>query len=250
MFWLEKKLSQRTNTVIALTEQMAVYAKEKYGATFKNYYVKPAMVDLKKFEVSELSYQSSRKELNLQDKVVCIYAGKLGGIYLEEEVFDFIKVAYGYWGKKLHVFLLTNKDKKEVDVFLKSRNIPVDCVDVKFVPYDEIHTYFRCSDFAINPVKPVLSKRYCTSIKDGEYWAAGLPVVIPKNISDDSSIIDENGIGYVLKNLNEEEYENACIKIEHLLQGDRLLLRDKIKKVADKYRNFNIAEEIYKEVYS
>ena len=44
------------------------------------------------------------------------------------------------------------------------------------------------------PVKPVPTKRYCTPVKDGEYWALGLPVIITEGISDDSGIIRENGI--------------------------------------------------------
>ena len=58
-------------------------------------------------------------------------------------------------------------------------------IESLFVPYNQITDYYQIADFAINPVKPVPSKRYCTSIKDGEYWGMGLPVVITKNISDD-----------------------------------------------------------------
>jgi glycosyltransferase involved in cell wall biosynthesis len=249
LFWLEKKQSQRAKTVIALTDSMAEYAKKKYSTSFENYYVKPALVDLNKFYWNKSEYIKLRKNKEIEDKIVCVYAGKLGGIYLEEEVFDFFKVASDYWGDSFKVFLLTDKCMDEVNSFIKNKNIPLNCIETKFVAHHEIQSYFQLADFAINPVKPVYSKNYCTSIKDGEYWAMGLPVIITKNISDDSKIIKEEDIGYVLKELTLKEYKNACRKIQTLIKNEGTI-RQKIRNVALKYRSFDIANVIYKEIYS
>ncbi len=250
LFWLEKKQSQKANTVIALTKGMENYAKKKYNANFKNYYIKPALVNLNKFNWQLDKYKKMRAEQNLSDKIVCIYSGKLGGIYLEEEVFDFFKVAHNYWREKLKIYLLTDKNINEVNAYLKQKEIPKDCIETLFVNHEEIQNYYQIADFAINPVKPVPSKKYCTSIKDGEYWAMGLPVVITKNISDDSNIIEKEDIGYVLKNLSNQEYNNACEKINSLLEKNIEESHFKITSIADQYRSFKIAKNIYKEIYS
>ncbi|MBL4592447.1 MAG: glycosyltransferase [Flavobacteriales bacterium] len=249
LFWLEKKQSQKAKTVIALTKGMKEYAKTKYNATFTNYYVKPALVNLDQFKWNIDLYEKRRKKQNLDGKIVCVYAGKLGGIYLNEEVFDFFKVASDFWGEKLQIFLLTDKNIDEVNTLIQQKNIPSNCIKTLFVPFKEIHNYYQIADFAINPVKPVPSKKYCTSIKDGEYWAMGLPIVITKNISDDSKIIEEEDIGYVLKKLTSDEYNNACIKIQNLIK-DKRLIHQKIRAIATKYRNFEIANEIYKKIYN
>ncbi len=249
LFWLEKKQSNKAKTVIALTKGMANYAKTKYNAIFDNYYIKPALVNMDRFNWKVESYCDIRKNENLENKIVCIYAGKLGGIYLEEEVFDFFKVASSFWGEKLKIFLLTDKNKEEVDALIKKKNISPSCIETQFVTHEKIPYYYQLADFAINPVKPVPSKQYCTSIKDGEYWAMGLPVVITKNISDDSSIIEEEDIGYVLKELSDQQYLKACEKIDALVNMDKKVLRQKITTIANKYRNFTIAENIYKEIY-
>jgi hypothetical protein len=104
------------------------------------------------------------------------------------------------------------------------------------------------ADFAICPVKPVPTKRYCTPIKDGEYWASGLPVVITKGISDDSDIIAQHDIGFVLQNLQPDEYQKAISKIDLLMQTPGT--REKIREVARQYRNFRIAEEVYRLIYA
>lgn len=250
LFWLEKKQSKRAKTVIALTEGMANYAKEKYNVSFKNYYIKPALVNLDKFDNNQNQYEEKRRVKEISKEVVGLYAGKFGGIYLEEEVFDLIKVATEYWKGNFRFYILSNVDKTLVDSYLEEKKIDKSCIEIVFVDYHEIENYFHLADFAINPVKPVSTKRYCTSIKDGEYWAAGLPVIITQNISDDSDIISKNNIGYVLNNLSNEEYSEACEKIDSLISKDKNELRNKIKSVAKKYRSFTIAENIYKEVYS
>jgi len=105
-------------------------------------------------------------------------------------------------------------------------------------------------DFALNPVKSVPTKRYCTPIKDGEYWAMGLPVAISPNISDDSDIIEKEKIGVVVDFRDRIGRNEAVKRIGHLLDVARKdELSNRIQKVAEKYRSFEIAKKIYAEVY-
>jgi hypothetical protein len=106
-------------------------------------------------------------------------------------------------------------------------------------------------DFGITPVKSVPSKKYCTPIKNGEYWALGLPVVITANISDDSEIIKENNIGSVISQLNTEGYLLSIKEINYLLQHHSINeLYNKIRPIAERYRNFNIPNTIYNQIYN
>jgi glycosyltransferase involved in cell wall biosynthesis len=126
--------------------------------------------------------------------------------------------------------------------------MPEEIVIQKFLPHNQVARYLALGDFAINPVKPVPTKKYCTSIKDGEYWATGLPVIITKDISDDSNIIASEDIGYVLQQLDREEYKRAIRKIDSLIQSETTHVR--IREIAVRYRNFDIAEKIYRRIYS
>ena len=115
------------------------------------------------------------------------------------------------------------------------------------MPFEKINEYLAAADFGITLVKPVPTKLYCTPIKDGEYWATGLPVVITKDISDDSKIIEQNNTGYVLKSLNVEEYDKALVRIDQLIRNTETSF--KIRKIAKKERGFQIAEKVYKKIY-
>ena len=245
---LEKSQTQRAHSVIATTRGMKQYAREQFGVDIHQFYVKPACVDLQKFYPREKDAELQYK-LGLAGKIICVYAGKLGGIYLKGEVFDFIKVCYEHWGDTFRFLMLTNATKEEIDAEVARVGLPKEVVLAQFVLHDEVPRYLSLGDFAINPVKPVPTKRYCTSIKDGEYWAMGLPVVITPDISDDSSIIQEHKIGYVFKNLDNEEYRKAVLTINDILLQDKSALQKRVRSVAEQYRSFSIAEAIYDSIY-
>jgi glycosyltransferase involved in cell wall biosynthesis len=249
LFALEKRQSQYAGGFVATSAGMKKYAEQRFEFEPKNFFVKPACVDLEKFDHTQKNTHLS-DELDLHNKIVCVYAGKLGGIYLREEIFDFLFECFDHWGDRFRFLMLTNASKQEVEVEIKRTGLPMNVVIQRFVKHEDVPAYMSLGHFAINPVKPVPTKRYCTSIKDGEYWAMGLPVVITKDISDDSEIIEENNIGYELKELTKEEYQKAIFKIDELLNGDQQKLKEKIRGIAERYRSFAIAEQIYTTIYT
>lgn len=251
LFELEKRQSYRAKYYIAAASGMKDYAYKTYNLKIdsKMFFTKPACTDIAKFNFAEPDPQLM-DELGLNGKIVCVYAGKFGGIYLEEEIFDFFKRCFKYWGDKFKILLLTNESIENTNKQLQRVQIPGNIIIQKFVPYHEVPKYLSTATFALTPVKPIPTKRYCTPIKDGEYWASGLPIVITSEISDDSDIIEENNAGYVLKGLTNEEYDKAIAKINSLLKEDTAQLKSRIRGLANKYRNFDIAKNVYQSIYN
>jgi glycosyltransferase involved in cell wall biosynthesis len=250
LFYFERLQTLQATTFIATTAGMKYYALDKYGVDLKNFYVKPACVDLQKFSFNEVKRNELRNGLNWSGKIICIYAGKVGGIYLDKEIFDFFKEAHLFWGEKFRVLMLTPTSPQIIKQLATQANLPTQVLKIQSVSHNEVSDYMSIADFALNPVKPVPSKRYCTSIKDGEYWAMGLPIVITKNISDDTEIIENNNIGAVLNKLSKLNYLEAVKKIDTLLINDNPPLRKRIRAIATEYRGYTIAEHIYREIYN
>jgi glycosyltransferase involved in cell wall biosynthesis len=250
LFFLEKLQSKHAAYIIATTNGMKAYAAEKYGATIRRFYVKPACVDLGLFSATDRKNPALLKQYELADKLVCVYAGKIGGIYLDKEIFDFFAVASRYWGERFRVLMLTDASKERVKELAASSGLDPSIIVTKFVAHSEVPRHMGLGDFAINPVKPVPTKRFCTSIKDGEYWAMGLPVVIPPRISDDSELVEEHRIGSVIKEFNPEAYLDSVKEIDAMLKAYSCAdLYDKVRRVAVEYRNFSIADDIYRDIY-
>lgn len=247
--YFEKKQSKHASVIISATEGMRQYAQKKYGFTIKNFLVKPACVDLSIFNTNKKKDPDLVKKFDFENKIVCVYAGKFDGIYLSSEIFDFFKTAQDKWDDRFRALILTNHNQQEIKAWAANAGLNDMNYQCLFVPHYDIPKYMGLGDFAITPVKPIPTKRYCSPIKDGEYWGLGLPIVITKDISDDSDIIENNNIGAVLKNLSVSEYKNALLKIEHLLV-DPEKLAAKIHLVAEKYRSYDIAKEVYNTIYT
>ena len=248
LFSLEKRQTQRAKVLIATSAGMKQYALDRYRVVVKNFFVKPACVDLEKFSPSEKD-STLLEEFGFKNKIVCVYAGKLGGIYLKEEVFDFIKLCYDRWKNDFRFLILTNATKEEINAEVKRVNLPGNIVESKFIYHDDVPRYLSLGDFAINPVKPVATKKYCTSIKDGEYWAMGLPVVISPQISDDSEIIEKENTGVVVDFSDNVALVGSIEKLEALIM-DKVELKERIRRIALRYRSFEIAKRIYQEIYN
>ncbi|HRH67203.1 MAG TPA: glycosyltransferase [Bacteroidia bacterium] len=246
----EKLQGQHAQTLICCTKDMADFVKKRFHFNIKHQLVKPACVNLNQFALPNRKNPYLLKKLNLEDKITCVYAGKFGGLYLEQDVFDFFKVAYDYWGDRFRILLLTNERKENLKRWAGKAGLPEHILLTEFVFHSRVADYMGLGDFGISPYNPVPSRKYSAPIKNAEYWALGLPVVITKNIADDSKIIEENKIGAVLKALNPESYLEAIQIIDDLLQKFTMEeLYAKIRPVAEKQRNFSVAKSVYEKIY-
>ncbi len=108
--------------------------------------------------------------------------------------------------------LLTGHTDAEIKKYCDAAGLDESIIIRKFVPHEEVPNYMGLGDFGITPVKPAPTKRHCTPIKDGEYWALGLPVVIPDHISDDSEIIRQHNAGAILTGFSTQDYLEAVKK--------------------------------------
>lgn len=249
--FFEKKQAQRASFIIAANSGMRQYVQKRYNYTIPAdiFFSKPACVELDTFYPDEAKRNLVRAKLGYRDDdIVCLYAGKFGGIYLKEETFVFFRSLYDFWKERIKILLLTAHTAEEVEELATKAGLPFSLFTVLYVSHKEVPEYMRAGDFAICPVKPVPTKRYCTPVKNGEYWASGLPVVITKEISDDSSIIEQNMAGAVLYNLSSEEYQKAINKIDKVLHQDRKSVTDNIRLLALQHRNYKIAEDIYRQI--
>jgi len=250
LFFLEKMQAKHAQTIIGTTESIKEYVFSKHNIKLDKFYAKPACVDLNLFSFQKKKKLELINKYDLNNTIVCVYAGKFGGIYLEKEVFDFFQTAYDYWQGKFRVILCTSHSIHEIKKYCQASKLNEDAITKIYVPHNEIADYIGLGDFAITPVKAIPSKRYCSPIKDGEYWALGLPVVVPPNISDDSEIIEQHNIGSIWKYWDKDGHLKSIQKINQLLttySTDEIY--KKIRLVAETYRNFSVAEKIYKDIY-
>ena len=165
-----------------------------------------------------------RKSLNIEEgQIAIVYLGKIGGMYMDDEIFSFFRKCLNINFDKFSFLLLTNEPLEAIDIYLAKYSIPKEKILIKWLRGKEVPAYLSAADVGFCGIKPIASRRFSSPIKNGEYWACGLPILIPKGISDDYIISEEEEIGFVF-----EELEQIDIQVlESLKALDRSIIQEK-----------------------
>lgn len=207
--------------------------------------VVPCTVRPDQFSFDENARVKIRRQLAINNLVVGIYIGKFGGIYYEQEAFEQFRAAFSYFGGRFAMIILTAQ--ANVPSMLKQYMSDVDQSRVKIlsVPHNQVPDYLSAADFAFSTIKPAPSRRFCSPIKHGEYWANGLPILVEEGIGDDSDIIAREGGGVILYR---PAYRGAFEKIDAMIKQGRSEIYSHIRGLAIKYRNEKFIESTYRSI--
>ena len=107
------------------------------------------------------------------------------------------------------------------------------------VDHGKVAGYLSASDIGFCLVQQSPSRKFCSPIKVGEYLANGLPVVISKDIGEDSDRIHAHDLGLVI---DMEQYGSEEAK--KILE----LRRKKVDPTHIQYRNVAHAFRIYQSI--
>ena len=155
----------------------------------------PCSVDAAAFGFSAPARARVRGALGYADEcVVGVYAGKFGGIYYDAEAFGLFRRAADFFGPAFRLLLLSPQPEAELRAKLTAAGVTSAQVTVRFVAFGEVPDYLAAADFAFNLHRPT---PFVSPVKIGEYWANGLPVLLPPGIGDDSDIVVAEGGGAV-----------------------------------------------------
>lgn len=145
--------------------------------------VVPTCTDLSLFQL-----QGKDKRLALKaslgfpaDAKILVYSGSLGGNYPVEDLFLLLRQYLAL--SPLHYCLILAK-YGDTKVALPERTI------LKSVPYSEVGPHLAACDFGFIYYTKAYSNIGRCPTKLGEYWACGLPAIIPSEIGDVDSLFN------------------------------------------------------------
>jgi glycosyltransferase involved in cell wall biosynthesis len=216
----------------------------------KKVYLAPCAVQLDIFHPCMAQRRSKRAELAIMEtERVGIYVGKFGGIYYDAEAFNLFKRAYDFFKGEFRLLILTPTPIFIIESRLESVQFPLDRVLITYASHHEVPNYLAAADFAFSPIKPTASRRFCSPIKDGEYWAMGLPILITEGVGDDSDIIRDGSVGGAIFDICRPLSIFAALT-EILKQLQAPECGQQVRKLAISYRNFDIQKRVYSEIFS
>jgi len=244
---LEKIFINGSDHVIVLTERFLKILNDMYKGKKISYTVIPCAADTDIFRPMKKD-NVLLKDLGLEGKFVLVYSGSIGTWYMLGEMIDFFKTL-SKRDTKAHFLILTHKGKDDIEKAFREKGIGKECFTVKRAEYARVPDYLSLCDAGIFFIKPVFSKLSSSPCKFGEYLAAGLPVVINRDIGDTDKIVLRYNVGAVIHGFDREHYAQAVDTITDMIRIDREGLRRRCRNCAVNELSLKKAVQNYYDVY-
>ena len=209
----------------------------------------PSVVDENSFYFQHEQRKIIRKELHLSENShLIIYPGKFGDLYYSKEIGNLFKIINDRIDNCFFL-VLTLTDIELAENILSEIGLPQDKYMVTSTPYNKMPNYLSAADLGIVGYPPLPSKKFCSSIKVGEFLCTGLPYLICKGISEDDEFALQNNVGIVVEDFNEKSILNQIDNIKTYLTEDVLDRFDRYRELGIQYRGFiNLNRQFHKAI--
>lgn len=209
---VERVAIRRAAAIVVLTDRVRRWLFHRSRAPVT---VIPCCADIDALSVVPGTRDRMRAELGLEDTVVMVYIGKLGGWYMGAEMAAFFAVGCAQLAG-LHFLILTQGDREAIRRELQKHDVRPSAYTITSSPVDRVGDYLAASDFAISFIEPAPSKIASSPTKIGEYLAAGLPIVSTAGVGDLDRLLTPE-VGTLIDEHTPIAYREGLAQIARLL---------------------------------
>jgi glycosyltransferase involved in cell wall biosynthesis len=240
---MERAQSRRAAGIMPVSYAYAAYL-AAHGVPPSRLRTVPCGVDFDRFRFDPHARALFRRRLGLDDGALAgIYVGKFGGLYLDHEAFEAFAGARRHLGDRFRLIILTPQDPAWVWERLRRHGAENCTVFVGGVSHDEVPGFLSGSDFGFVLCRGLPSQRFVSSVKVGEYWANGLPVVLTEGVGDDQEIVENERAGGVF-HPGRADLQLALNRVVSLAEHPDS--RSRIASLAKRYRSWDRVREAYR----
>ena len=241
----EKQVKAKAQKILTVSHNYKRHL-ESEGVNSNKIEVVPCVVDSNQFYPDEQIKSRMRGELKIPERAtVGVYAGKFGNLYYDKEAFKLFKEAYEHLDN-FYLLLLSNEEDLFINKRLEEFKISRKRLIKKFVKHSEMPLYLNVADFAFATIRSIAVSRFQSPVKIGEYWACGLPILLSKDIGDESGFIEQEKGGILIEDYSKENLRKVVKKLKKLLKSP--LQPGHYASLAEKCRNFSQIESTYKKI--
>jgi glycosyltransferase involved in cell wall biosynthesis len=174
----------------------------------------PCCVDLSRFTRSSLDRERVRRELGVSDRLVCVYAGSMGGTYAVAETAAFLAAARAA-DPRVFALVLTPSDPASIAVELDRAGLSTRDYRLLHSPPDDVPRYLAAADVGLALARPGFARRATSPTKVAEYLAAGMPVIATTGIGD-LDRLEQAGVGVLLPRFDPAAFKHAFAAVQAL----------------------------------
>ncbi len=252
---IEKWILRESDGFIVLTEnareilfpESAETGFDKLGRPVE---VIPCCVDFeKRFQGNQDELRKkTRDELKLNDRLVITHLGALGGLYLTEDIANFLQAAKSKYPNTFASFL-TQTSPDLIITLLKERGFTEEDFFVGKISPTEVQRYLSASDIGLSFVKATYATASRSPTKIPEYLACGLPIVSNRGVGDVDELIIEENVGILLNDFSSESYADALKQVITLGNDANFINKCRIC-AKNKFDLEKVGGERYRRIYN
>jgi len=211
---MERRVFAASDGIVTLTEKIWPFIRKWDGLDGREvvHEVIPCCVDLRRFKFGTEDRLKRRIELGVEGRFVVVYSGSIDGWYLTEEMADFFA---GLIRKSsdAHCLWLTPSRHDRINALMKERGADPGRYTILGAAPKDVPSYLSASDAGLAFIKPCFSKLASSPIKNGEYLACGLPIIINAGIGDSDQLIVREKVGALIGEFTAQEYDRAVTQV-------------------------------------
>lgn len=245
--WLERMQKHHARVIVTVTDN---YRRQliSEGVPEERVKVIPSITDIERFAFDPGQRARLRAELGWQDSLVGVYVGKFGGLYYEREAFALFEEVRRIVGPRFRLVIITIQPEQQVRAWLAEVGFPLEHAVVRAVHHTEVPNWLSVADLALSLHRITRSSPYFSPVKNGEYWANGLPILLPQGVSDDSRIVVEKPWAGAIFHPDRPEALEWSIRHIVALTEDQSN-RARIMELASGMRHVDVVHKVYHEVF-
>jgi glycosyltransferase involved in cell wall biosynthesis len=196
--WMETRVLRSASGIITVSQRYADRLVRE-GHPARRVRTVPCPVPFERFAFDAVPRARARERLGVgANELLGIYLGKFGGLYHDEHAYRAFAAFLQQLDGRGRMLVLTPTDPVLVHQGMLRHGIARSSVHVDHVSHDRVPEFLHAADVAFALYKGTPSSAYLSPIKNGEYWASGLPVLMTRGVGDDSDIIEEDEVGGAL----------------------------------------------------
>jgi glycosyltransferase involved in cell wall biosynthesis len=210
----ERWLCRSADGVVMLTERARDTLFDEAAARARPIEVIPCCVDLSRFTASPIDRDRVRSELGVSGRVVCVFAGSMGGAYVPAQTAAFVAAAREA-DPSVFALVLTSNEPASIAGELDHAGVPACDYRLLQSPPEDVPRYLSAADVGLALARPGFARRATSPTKVAEYLAAGMPVVATTGIGD-LDRLEQAGVGVLLPRLDRAAFGEAFAAVQAL----------------------------------
>jgi glycosyltransferase involved in cell wall biosynthesis len=247
---MEGRVLRATDGIVTLTDALWTEMQQWPDLRGRNvtHETIPCCIDQENFRFDAAARTARRAELGVNNRLVLVYSGSIGGWYMTEEMAGFFATlrkkppdAFFLW--------LTTGDREIVDRAMMKEGIAATDYQVVCAASREVPSYLSAADLGIAFYRPGTSRLGTSPVKVSEYLSCGLPIVINQGIGDSDLLVTREHVGAIVRELNPKGYSAAVDDVTEFL-NEAEATRRRARAVAETWFNLQrVGVELYGRLY-